>query len=535
MAKTSKKVLEHLGCFLPGGPTLLGLTATIERSDKLSLIDIFEEIVYRLPISDAIRDGYLVAPVAIQVPLPINPKALRRINDDFAQSDLDRELTRVDAAKATAIAIKVNCGDRKTLVFCASVDQAKKTSEECRNLGMESAWVSGAPHMKTAARKQVIRDLKSGKLRVVICSQLLVEGYDEKTISSVVMAKPTLSQSMYIQQAGRGLRTAKHKTDCLIIDLVFVSNLGLVTADILLANKEKKIQKKRKKRVVEDVNDEWKRLSSYLRTAKIDLMEHGEITYARASDSLYVTAAKDGDLVVIRRVAKHEDNDDRWVIEHQGLIYTPEPIAFQDALATCDLLMPSFGGSAAPNTPEWNAAADKPLHGPGKDASEFTYAAQVPVAAPMLLSAEDAYDLQDRIKHEIEERLKKEFLILVGIAIRDGKGHLYAHDKKEPVDGERWGWRKKLPMGPMIGWISADGVEARLDPLASIEAAINSATRLQARVPDCSVSDIKHLFRTTSGSFKSRNLVWIKALLSDLVPPPHIQAPVEEPVRQETP
>lgn len=535
MAASSKKVLERLGCFRPDGPTLLGLTATIERSDKLSLADVFEEIVYRLPIADAIRDGYLVQPIPIQVPLPINPRALRRINDDFAKSDLERELTRTDAAKATAIAIKVNCEDRKTLVFCASVDQAKKTSDECKKLGLASAWVSGAPHMKNSERKQVIKDLASGKLRVVVCSDLLIEGYDEKTISAVVMAKPTLSQSRYIQQAGRGLRTASHKVDCKIIDLVFATDLGLATSDILLAKKEKKIQKKRKKRIVEDVNDEWKRIASYLRTAKIDLMEHGEIMFARASDSLYVTAAKDGDLVVLRRVAREGDeDDDRWIIEHQGLIYTPEPIPFQATLAACDLLMPSFGGSVAPNSPEWNAAAEKPVYGPGKEASEFTYATPIvqPASAPILMSAEDAVDMQQRIKHEIGERICREFTALVAVAIRDGKGHLYNYDKKPPANAEKWGWRTLkgvqglVPVGGMLGWIRQD--EVGIDPSLALELAKDSALRLQAREPDASLTELKKMFGTTRMLFKSQKLDWLKVRLETLVAPSYAKTSAAE-------
>lgn len=48
--------------------------------------------------------------------------------------------------------------------------------------------------------------------------QILTEGFDEPSISCILMARPTASRVLYTQCLGRGLRLAPGKEDCLIID-----------------------------------------------------------------------------------------------------------------------------------------------------------------------------------------------------------------------------------------------------------------------------------------------------------------------------
>jgi len=70
-----------------------------------------------------------------------------------------------------------------------------------------------------------------------VCNaQVLTEGFDEPSVDCVVMAKPTRSRSVYVQCVGRGLRLYPGKRDCLLLDVVFASVLGLQTAATLEAS-----------------------------------------------------------------------------------------------------------------------------------------------------------------------------------------------------------------------------------------------------------------------------------------------------------
>lgn len=49
---------------------------------------------------------------------------------------------------------------------------------------------------------------------------MLSEGFDVPAVAAVVLARPTRSCGLYIQQVGRGLRRHPGKTDCIVIDVV---------------------------------------------------------------------------------------------------------------------------------------------------------------------------------------------------------------------------------------------------------------------------------------------------------------------------
>lgn len=515
VAKQSMRVLAQLGCFAPTGPKLLGLTATVERSDKVSLAQAFDEIVYKYPIQDAIRNGYLVRPVGphgcalpFTVPLALNPDAMKIVDGDFAISELNQELTRTNAAQATAAAIKAYCGTRKTIVFTASVDQAKRTAEECQKLGIKAEWASG--DMNMTERRSVIEKLASGEVQVVGNAEIFTEGFNERSISAIVMARPTKSQGRYVQACGRGLRTDHHKVDCLVIDIVGATDLGLVTADYLLKVTEKKIVKRRK-RIVTDVNDEWKRITSYLRSAKLDLVPHGEITFARASDDLYVTVAKDGDMVILRRL--ESGFDDQWVIEHRNERYSPDPLSLQDAMSACDILMPEFGGGAEPGSPEWRAAADKAASEPEP----------VPTNEHMsiLMQAESPDELQKRIEDDLRRTRQREVAKTLGRAIENGFGHLWNWDKRgPPPEAQRWGWdENKKAKGKLLGWYM-DESEIGVDPSLAIEIMVRDAEGYKEPAPNLSMTGLRELFSTTKRLFKGRNGDWVKIPARDVIPRP---------------
>lgn len=361
----ARKLLGRLGCFREdeGGPHLLGLTATINRTDRVSLNEIFEDVVYKCSIKRAIDEGYLVPPTPIKVKLPINPKAIRVVNGDLDQADLEEELVRTNAAQATATAIHAHCHGRKTIVFCVSVNQAKRTAQYCKEIGLKAEWVAGSESQDPLARSKNVKAFSDGNIQILTCAMLLSEGYDEPRIGAVVMARPTKSQTLYIQSAGRGLRTAEGKTDCLLIDLAGASDLGLITPDVLFDTEDDEDKKPKKKRKSKkdsesggEANTEWQKISSYLRSASTKFFDHDGISFAEATDDLVITVAKDRDLVLIERSKKGED---LWIIKHKGSVFTPFALSRLEALTVCKSIMAEFGGPVPPNSPEWNQVANE--------------------------------------------------------------------------------------------------------------------------------------------------------------------------------
>ena len=72
--------------------------------------------------------------------------------------------------------------------------------------------------MNELDREKQLANLDSGKIKVLSNCQILSEGWDQPKVSCVILARPTRSYGLYIQQIGRTLRPSPNKKDTLIID-----------------------------------------------------------------------------------------------------------------------------------------------------------------------------------------------------------------------------------------------------------------------------------------------------------------------------
>jgi superfamily II DNA or RNA helicase len=220
-APSYRKVLEAVGCFREDGPRLVGLTATPERADQQALDEVFETIAYQYHLAQAIADGYLVPPAFAYERIEVDFDDVGTRYGDFKPGELDVALMQAGIVKSIAGAVNTHCIGRRTLIFVISVEQAKRASEAINDLGIPAAWISGETQLET--RRATLRRFAAGEYRALVNCAVLLEGYDDPGIDSIMVARPTKSKPLYVQMIGRGLRIHPGKTDCLIVDMVGVS------------------------------------------------------------------------------------------------------------------------------------------------------------------------------------------------------------------------------------------------------------------------------------------------------------------------
>src|SRR5690606_1843502 len=301
-ARTYMKTLEAVGAFRENGPPVVGLTATVERADKVGLDNAFQEIVYQYQLLQAIRDGYLVDLKVEQVPLNLDLDQIHTVAGDFNQGELDEALLKAGVSKAVAEAYIEHAKGKKAIVFTVSVDQAKRTAEALQAEGVAAEWISGA--LPTEERRAILKRLKTGETQVVVNCMVLTEGFDEPTVECVVVARPTKSRSLYIQMIGRGTRKAPGKDHCLILDVTGVSKRHkLVTAPTLFGLREipsGKTLTETLDEMEERRSAEVDRLKSLLDTEKNELQEFKEmIRWLKVAPDVYALSAGDAGTVVI--------------------------------------------------------------------------------------------------------------------------------------------------------------------------------------------------------------------------------------------
>ncbi len=216
-AETCRKVLAY---FHP--QFTLGLTATPERADGRDILDIFRHTAHRLDIQTAVELGELSPVRCIRVRTSVDLSDVRIRNVQYVAGDLERKVSSPARDRLIVDTWFELARGRLTLVFCVSVSHAKRLAQMFRDRGAAAEAVYGT--MKQADRESFRSRFRSRELTVLCACDLLSEGWDCPETEVLFMARPTLSQVVYTQQLGRGMRKAPGKDFLMVVD--FVDNAG---------------------------------------------------------------------------------------------------------------------------------------------------------------------------------------------------------------------------------------------------------------------------------------------------------------------
>lgn len=217
---------------------VLGLTATPDRADERAMGQVFDSVAFVYEIRDAINDGYLcpIRIARVQVDA-IDLRAVKTVAGDLNQGELDAVMSAEEALHGVVRPTLELAGNRRTIIFTTSVNNAHRMAEIFNRYRPESARaVDGGTDQDQ--RRRILTDHKAGAYQFLCNVGVLTEGYDDPGVSCIAMARPTKSRALYAQCAGRGLRILPGKADCLLLD--FVGNSGkhaLASALDILAGK----------------------------------------------------------------------------------------------------------------------------------------------------------------------------------------------------------------------------------------------------------------------------------------------------------
>jgi len=187
---------------------VIGVTATPLRVDKKPLGDVYQCLIpCELQVYEAIQKGYL-CPYYLRVQEQFS--VLNRNETASIKEGNEKALLKV---KPMVEDIRTYYRERKTIVFCGSVEVANKMQETLDD-GHVVTSEGGQKH-----RKKVIEYLENGGNGTIVFNVgLYVEGLDVPDISCTVNTVATTSLTKLWQLMGRGLRPDKSKLNCLCVD-----------------------------------------------------------------------------------------------------------------------------------------------------------------------------------------------------------------------------------------------------------------------------------------------------------------------------
>lgn len=212
VSPTYRRVIDY---FLEGNSDckLLGVTATPDRLDGVGLGHVFESVACDYNIRWGIDNGWLVPIKQTFVAVEgLDLSSLRSKRNELGESDLDRvELSKIleqeQVLHEMAYPIIQLTGDKSTIVFTVSVDQAKRLAEIINRHKPGSAMtIDGSMPPAHPERKQRIKDFKEGKYQYFVNVDVATEGFDCRDVAFIANCRPTKSRGAFTQRVGRVTR-----------------------------------------------------------------------------------------------------------------------------------------------------------------------------------------------------------------------------------------------------------------------------------------------------------------------------------------
>ena len=200
---------------------LVGLTATDQRPDKKRLEEIFGNYTTELSLKDAMEKGVVARANVYRIETNIDLSHVRFNGKDYVNADLEKSV-RVTSRNELIVNVlkdyftEGDAGKRQGIIFCINKAHTKEMARLLNTAGISAQDYSG----DTKHPEKVMQEFKEHKIRFLCACDMISEGWDYPELGILVMARPTLSKVLYLQQIGRGLRRTSIKKNVFVIDVV---------------------------------------------------------------------------------------------------------------------------------------------------------------------------------------------------------------------------------------------------------------------------------------------------------------------------
>ena len=196
----------------------VGFTATLARGDGVGLGSVWDGVAYSKSILWMISKGYLVDVRGREITAEgLDLGSVKRTQGDYQVGALGEAMVDSGANEVAAEAYRLHAGDRSGVAFTPTVASAHDLATELRKRDIATAVVSG--ETPRDERLRAYEDSRTGRVQVLANCQVLTTGFDAPWLSCAMIARPTQSQTLWIQMAGRSIRTWPGKKDALILNL----------------------------------------------------------------------------------------------------------------------------------------------------------------------------------------------------------------------------------------------------------------------------------------------------------------------------
>lgn len=216
VAPVLKRVIQYFN-----SDFTIGLTATDQRPDKKKLETVFGTYATSLSLKEAMEKEIVAKANVYRIETNIDLSQVRFNGKDYVNADLEKRI-RVTSRNELIVSIleeyftSGEAGLRQGVIFCVNISHANEMAKLLNKAGITAASLTGQAKKPAT----IMDDFKQKKIRFLCACNMISEGWDYPELGILVMARPTLSKVLYLQQIGRGLRKTAVKKNVIVIDVV---------------------------------------------------------------------------------------------------------------------------------------------------------------------------------------------------------------------------------------------------------------------------------------------------------------------------
>ncbi|WP_194189531.1 DEAD/DEAH box helicase family protein [Clostridium chrysemydis] len=201
---------------------LLGLTATPERLDNKDVFAVCDyNVAYEIRLPEAINRGDLCPFRYYGVfDETVDYTKIPKFKGKFKEKELEKALM-LDKRADLIFKHYSKYNSKRALGFCSSKNHAEYMAKYFSQNGVKACAVySDSKGEYALERNEAIEKLTKGEINIIFSVDMFNEGVDIKTVDMVIFLRPTESQTIFLQQLGRGLRKAKGKEYVNVLDFI---------------------------------------------------------------------------------------------------------------------------------------------------------------------------------------------------------------------------------------------------------------------------------------------------------------------------
>lgn len=201
----------------------IGLSAT---PWSVGLGKLYDDLIKPVSLSWLIANGYL-SRFRVFAPSKPDLDGVRTVKGDYHEGDLDERMNQPKLV-ADIVQTWLARSDRQpTLCFAVNRRHAKSIHDQFIECGVPAEYIDA--DTPRDERDAIGKRLAAGDVQVVVNIGTLTTGIDWD-VRCLILARPTKSESLFVQIIGRVLRTAPGKQEALILDHSDTHmRLGMVT------------------------------------------------------------------------------------------------------------------------------------------------------------------------------------------------------------------------------------------------------------------------------------------------------------------